>query len=337
MMAGEARVAPRIPQLAELLVCPECYSAVEEDDERLRCTACGATFEQVGGIPVLLPAYDDELRRRYLENYEKMAEADLAEPLELVREARHEQLRSFVGDVRTSHILDIGSSHALYLRGLRAQFKVAFDIALQYLQAIPDEPGLVRVCGDAERLPFAAGSFDVIVIADVLEHVLDPNALAARVHSVATPDTRVIVEVPWQEDVTSYQDGPWEFSHLRTFDLFSFSTVWSRFEIVRMRDSLPRLDTPLFLEGRRWVPLWLLNRLRLRYHHGVLGEMDFDWRDRRRLALPRRNGLLLRYSRPRFRQFELRPFTREQLDQGQHGDRVDRAVGAAGRLLSRLG
>lgn len=337
MSLPDTKPTSRIPRPADFIACPACFSAVDDADDVLRCTSCHATYPFVDGIPVLLPPYDDDVRRRYLDNYERMAEADIDNAFEVVREARHAELLKFVGDVSGSRVLDIGSSQAIYLRELAAKFKLALDIALPYLHAIPVDADIALVCGDAERLPFLPGSFEVIVVADVLEHVLDPHALASQVHRIATKETRIIVEVPWEEDVTGYADDSWEFSHLRTFNLFSFSTIWSRFEIVRMRDSLPRLDTPLFLEGRRGIPLWLLNRLRLRYHHGHLGEADFDWRTRRRLTLPHGSRLLLRYSRPRFRQFELRPFTSQELRQGRRGDRLDRAVAAAGRLLSRLG
>jgi SAM-dependent methyltransferase len=309
------------------LVCPVCGSDLSSDEPAaLFCAGCGATYDATDGVPILLAEITDETRRRYLDNYERVAEADLTKPLEPHREARHARLISFVGDVRGKRVLDIGSSNALYLRRIDAGFKVAFDIALPYLRAIPATDKLAAVCGDAEKLPFRRGFFDVVIVSDVLEHVLDPQAVVDAIARISGPGTRVIVEVPWEEDLSSYaENAEWEFTHLRSFDLFTFSTLCSQFRIVRMRSTVPRLDFPLFLQGRRRLPLGLLNRLRLLYHHHGFAEPDFAWRTRRLERLPRHDALLTRLSRPLVRQFELTLFPEDAIEERPSG-RLDRLV-----------
>ena len=50
------------PVLADVLVCPACHAAFEQDHEgsRLVCTGCGRTYPVRDDIPVLLV---DEARR----------------------------------------------------------------------------------------------------------------------------------------------------------------------------------------------------------------------------------------------------------------------------------
>ncbi len=310
------------------LLCPRCGGDLsQEDTDLLACRSCQSAYPVEDGIPLLLGEIADDTRRRYHENYDRIAEDDLAAPLEPHRGARHQRLVSFVGDARGRRVLDVGSSNALYLREIDARFKVAFDIALPYLKDVPVGDDLVAICGDAEKLPFRPGFFDVIIVSDVLEHVLDPQAVVEAIRRVCRPDTRVIVEVPWEENLSSYgPNAQWEFTHLRSFNLFTFSTLWSTFEIVRVGSTVPALDFPVFLQGRHRLPLGLLNRLRLLYHHhNDFAERDFQWRRRRLDRLPRHDRLLTALSRPLVRQFELRPFPDEHLQACPTGP-LDRLV-----------
>jgi SAM-dependent methyltransferase len=321
------------PSLIEFAACPVCYESLTSGGTSVTCAGCATEFPIDDGIPILLPPHDDDVRRRYQETYQEIAAADLDEPLETMREARHERLLDFIGDVRSARVLDVGSSYAGYLRRLDARFKVAFDIALPYLRSIPREERLAVVCGDAEHLPFRPGAFDVIVISDVLEHLLEPEALVARITAISTPQTRVIVEVPWEEDLSSYGKR-WEFEHLRSFDLYSFSTLWARFRIARMRSSIPRLDVPVFLSGQMRLPLALLNRLRVVYYYRGLAQAEYEWRARRLRSLPAGDRYLLRFSRPLVRQFELRLFDSKDVS-GQRRRLTDRALTGAMRWLIR--
>jgi SAM-dependent methyltransferase len=255
-----------------------------------------------------MPPARDERHARYSEVYDDIARADLETSLEhtAVRQARHVSLRRFVGDVRGARVLDIGSSHAALLQALDAQVKVAFDIALPYLREIGGDAGIHRVRGDAEALPFRPGAFDVIVLTDVLEHVLEPERVVNGIRRIATPDTRVIVEVPWQEDLSSYENAPWEFTHLRSFDMLGFVQLWAGFVIRRRRGTTPKLDVPPLFNSR-WVPSRLLGFLTAWYtNDGVLVAREWDWRQRTLRALPRRERLLLLIYPPLVQQFELR-------------------------------
>jgi uncharacterized protein YbaR (Trm112 family) len=41
-------------ELMEILACPNCHSAVVEQNDELRCTGCGLRYPIRDGIPVML-------------------------------------------------------------------------------------------------------------------------------------------------------------------------------------------------------------------------------------------------------------------------------------------
>lgn len=57
--------------------------------------------------------------------------------------------------------------------------------------------------GDATRLPFATGCFDVVIASEVIEHITDDETALAEFHRVLKPGGRLAVTVPreWPERV----------------------------------------------------------------------------------------------------------------------------------------
>jgi SAM-dependent methyltransferase len=56
------------------------------------------------------------------------------------------------------------------------------------------------LCGDGYQLPFASGSFDVVLLVAVLEHTREPWRILAEARRVLTPGGRAVMVVP--NDVT---------------------------------------------------------------------------------------------------------------------------------------
>ncbi len=296
------------PLFTEICICARCQGAlVAISSEALRCTACGEEYSIEGGVLVLLPEPADDVRERYVTAYGEIARADLNEPFEYDRTSRHDILIRFIGDVRGRRVLDIGSSDGGYLKRLDTRDKVALDIALPFLRAIPAETGIVRVCGDAENLPFATESFDVIILSDVLEHVLDPERLVQRLRAICRPNGRIIVHVPWREDIRKYDESPYEFTHLRSFGDYDFGLLWRDFRIVRERATHPALEEPILFHLRKYLPLSAYNVLTDRYFNHGLDQREYKWRERWITELPRRERLLLLVYPCKFRMFEFRP------------------------------
>jgi uncharacterized protein YbaR (Trm112 family) len=312
-------------------VCPDCRGAIAWNDGELRCPACGRSYPVVDGIPVLLPIYEDPDRREaYRRNYDRIAEDDLRDPIVSDRfDLMHRLLVDFIGDVRGQAVLDIGSAHASYLSVLDARVKVAVDLALPYLREIPAESGILAVCGDAEYLPVRPELFDVVVISDVLEHLLAPESLVAILTRAVPPKTRIIVHVPWRESLQQYDDAPYEFVHLRSFDDFSFRNLFWAFDVRRERSSLPMLTNPVVFQLRRFLPQRVFNAIARLYFMTDLSRVEYAYRERWIRELPRREGWLLKIYPPQVKLFELR--RRGSLDLRQ--DRVAKLMESWRRRL----
>lgn len=295
------------PSFGDVCVCSSCFGELEASGgSEFTCAACGAVYAVRDDVLMLLPPDADGEQRRYLAAYDIIARDDLREPFEYDRRNRHDMLLDFIGDVRGKTVLDIGSSNAGYLQLLDARGKVALDIAQPFLAAIPPGAGVVRVCADAENLPVRAGAFDVIVLSDVLEHVLSAENVVSRLTQVVRPDSRIIVHIPWREDISKYAESPYEFTHLRSFDYYSFALLWHAFSIRRESATHPALEEPLPFQLRRLLPLRLYDTLLDRYFRGGLAEREYTARARWIAELPRRERRLLLVYPAKFRMFELR-------------------------------
>jgi len=151
--------------------------------------------------------------------------------------------------LQPAHILDLGAgtgefSHAL-LRRYRKADVVAVDVALSMLRRTRRRGGWLRrpgcVCGDAERLPFAAGSFQFIFsnlmlqwfqdldpVFNELRRVLAPGGLL--MFTTFGPDTLMELRASWEA-----ADG---YSHVNRFiDMHDVGDA-----LVRTRWAEPVMD-----------------------------------------------------------------------------------------------
>ncbi|MDA2945734.1 MAG: class I SAM-dependent methyltransferase [Actinomycetota bacterium] len=116
-----------------------------------------------------------------------------------------------LGLTEGNRVLDVGAGFGRHVyecarRGARA---VALDYAADEVaetrntlgamvaagEISPDSsPGVLR--GDATRLPFADGTFDVVITSEVLEHIIDDTAAIAEMARVLRPGGRFAASVP---------------------------------------------------------------------------------------------------------------------------------------------
>ncbi|MBN1401912.1 MAG: class I SAM-dependent methyltransferase [Anaerolineae bacterium] len=87
--------------------------------------------------------------------------------------------------------LDIGCSRGLITRHLAGRFRmtvgIEYDAEAVMHAAGFAAPGLGFVRGDGQRLPIADGSLDVVICAQVYEHVTDVRALLSEIWRVLKP------------------------------------------------------------------------------------------------------------------------------------------------------
>lgn len=66
--------------------------------------------------------------------------------------------------------------------------------------------GLDVRCMESDKLPFADGSFQGVILDNVLEHLVEPGPLLAEIARILAPRGRVIVGVPGEKGYASDDD-----------------------------------------------------------------------------------------------------------------------------------
>lgn len=162
-----------------------------------------------------------DLKKRYRENYEKISE----EMKTVSQETR--TIASLVGyDLRLMyynlpripiHVVDIGCGKGWITKDLPFAVVVKTDISVRQVKSVS---GKTKFVSDAEALPLKDSVADVVVCSDVLEHVLAPKQMASEITRVLRPHGRLLLAVPWQQDLSAYKDtrykSGYEFVHLRS-------------------------------------------------------------------------------------------------------------------------
>lgn len=189
-------------------------------------------LDEVDGIPCFC------VRDAYSKNYDSIAAAHLAHMAKgtlnpwqstegmLVLEGATAAFVRYLASPG-SRILDVGVATGRVLALLPDYDRYGVDIARGYLK-VAAELGIDVALANAESLPYADESFDVVVATDILEHVLDVNAVVREVLRVLRPGGVFVVRVPREDDLAQYLTGDWRFLHLRKFDMPSLELLLTR-------------------------------------------------------------------------------------------------------------
>lgn len=115
-----------------------------------------------------------------------------------------EAILSMVGDVAGKRCLDLGSDNGVvsYLLRERGGTWASADLTEETVAAIRDLVGDDVHLLDGVRLPFRDAEFDLVVVADMMEHVPDDRALAREIARVLKPGGTLVVNTPHAVDTT---------------------------------------------------------------------------------------------------------------------------------------
>jgi len=103
-----------------------------------------------------------------------------------------------VEGIRGRDILEIGCGEGMMFDGTGIA-PVQMDVSMTRVARAAGKCRFL-LCGDGYQLPFAAGSFDAVLLVAVLEHTREPWRILAEARRVLAPGGRAIMVVP--NDVT---------------------------------------------------------------------------------------------------------------------------------------
>jgi SAM-dependent methyltransferase len=149
-------------------------------------------------------------------------------------------LRRALAGAPGPRLLDIGGGTGNYALALQGEGwePVVLDRSPEML-ADATGKGLTTVAGDAERLPFAADSFDAVMLVSMLHHVDRPAIALAEARRVLRTGGRLAVMMFTREDIADV----W------CLDYFPSSRAW-------MEETHPSLgDVLAELPGARRLPI----------------------------------------------------------------------------------
>jgi ubiquinone/menaquinone biosynthesis C-methylase UbiE len=219
--------------MLDLRVAPDCYLGLDDERakaERLARHEAGTDMLELASVYYsMTDDVDERRRRRFL--------AHIAHA-----EARGTALATMIAE--GSRVLEVGCGTGGFLvAARRAGLEVVgADVATRWLvvarRRLADRGLSAPLVGaNAERLPWADASFDVVVADSVLEHVADPLAALREWRRVARPGGRLLV---WSPNRYSLLPDP----HVGLWGLGWLPRRWAP-AYVRLRRGLPWSVRPL--------------------------------------------------------------------------------------------
>ena len=226
---------------------PDDRNPLEWDESQSCYFSNGRQFryERVGPIPVLLPQNAADIQGKaaqheqfdsafhYLDHYRKDAELFdyFVSPTDGATLHEHRRLHETIIqeiDHTDVTILDVGCGNA-WLAGTlcpKGAQVCSFDVSLantqKALQKYPFD-NHQAVVGDVFHLPFGENTFDYIVAAEIIEHLVQPALFIENLLRVLKPGGKIIITTPYDERIVYYlcihcnRPTP-QHAHLHSFD-----------------------------------------------------------------------------------------------------------------------
>jgi SAM-dependent methyltransferase len=178
------------------------YGVAEGTHRFLRCRDCGsATLDPLPSPEQLVSLYPSDYTfkpepgRSALPRFLQMIEwRCFYEPGFRRRVAL---MRRLTG-LHSGHVLEVGCGSGLFLRYLReAGYAVeGVETSKADVRYARERIGLTVFEGALETLPLAPRHYDAVVMVNVLEHIPEPAATVARIHSLLRPGGWVVLVLP---------------------------------------------------------------------------------------------------------------------------------------------
>jgi 2-polyprenyl-3-methyl-5-hydroxy-6-metoxy-1,4-benzoquinol methylase len=190
------------PQLSQILVCPHCQKQfVSNGENSIRCSGCGYEVRLVEGKPLFtdVPAT--------IEPWEKVERGP--EKGTAWRRSNWNFLNREVKALsKEALILDVGAGHGDFA-------DIFTDLHCLSLDIVPYAE-VDLVCDLGQTIPFNEGTFDAVVLMNVLEHVYENRRLVQNIAKILKPGGKLILTVPF---LLKVHQAPFDFSRYTPYYL----------------------------------------------------------------------------------------------------------------------
>lgn len=175
--------------------CPTCSSEnhltvyVKDGHTLVRCVDCDLVF--VRDLPT-----PDELAALY-DSDDYHTESEQRTKSFTARAAVHSEVLERFSPTK-GRVLDIGCSDGYFLRNVRDRgwSTSGVELSSRSVETARSVHGLDVVTGTVDDAPWPAGSFDVVTMWDVVEHLPEPGAVLVRVSELLRPGGLLIMATP---------------------------------------------------------------------------------------------------------------------------------------------
>lgn len=112
--------------------------------------------------------------------------------------------------IQNKKILDLGSGEGGTASVFAdASFAVSYDIsAIRLLRQKNSFPKNILLCGNGVVLPFKSGSFNIVIIQDVIEHITQTDTFIAEVKRVLKNDGIIYLSTPNKNSIFNFLADP---------------------------------------------------------------------------------------------------------------------------------
>jgi SAM-dependent methyltransferase len=219
------------PCLVERLVCPNCGESLRIDGQGdgYSCMRCDYSGKLYRGKPLFVEIAGD------IQPFEKKPRGPHhGSPW---RQANWRFLQEQVERLpKDAVILDVGAGHGDFADIFTGQQAVLLDVY--------PYPEIDIVCDLTRNVPLRPGSFDAVVLMNVLEHIYDSRSLFLAVKTLLKPGGIFVVAVPF---LLKVHQAPYDFVRYTHFGLQRMAQDFG-FELL----SLEGYYDPIFLLGESW-------------------------------------------------------------------------------------
>ncbi len=208
--------------LFQKLICPNCGAVLSRTDDSIECRPCGrrmSTASDFIDFRTFLQSGSEWDAEKFEKGYSRLDDVEdgfeharrsgIPDFIEKYRISRCKDFIAahWIAGERDGCLLDIGCGTGWFDFRLRDKFAFTGEIA--GIDVSPHnvklmireirrrgENRILSFASNAEKIPFADGTFDIVVMTEVLEHVADPASVVKEVSRLLKPGGRFIITTP---------------------------------------------------------------------------------------------------------------------------------------------